>query len=182
MGSEDRTEVGYSSPFQGISLIDWMLVTVEVQSVRGELWSLDPLAWQSWLGLPSSSSARVNSSQTSHISITWEAFKTHHAGSYSRSIKSQCLGVGTASVIFFKDFQMILTYSSVGSTIMGVVDSTPGVRQLHCPSPTYLIRRICKPPFALLAFQMPLLTPLPFMLLLRYSSHRLVCARSSSSS
>lgn len=80
MGFEDRTEVGYSSPFQGISLIDWMLATVEVQSVRGELWSLDPLAWQSWLGLPSSSSAQVNSSQTLHISITWEAFKTHHAG------------------------------------------------------------------------------------------------------
>lgn len=91
-------------------------------------------------------------------------------------------GSGNSFSNFLKDFQMILTHSSVGTTIMGVVDSTPGVRQLHCLSPTYLIRRICKPPFALLAFQMPLLTPLPFMLLLRYSSHRLVCARYSSSS
>lgn len=100
MGSEDHTEDGYSSPFWGISLIDWMLATVQVQSVRGELGPLDLLPWQRWLGLLSSGSVQVESSQCA-LESPGKLLKLTMLGSYSRAIKSQCLGVGTASGFFF---------------------------------------------------------------------------------
>ena len=71
MGSEAHSEECYSGPFWGIGLIDWMLATVEVRSVLGELWRLDSSPWQTWLCLASSGSAPPIGSQVLPIRLTW---------------------------------------------------------------------------------------------------------------